>query len=227
MTAFRCVAAVGLVLSVANSAVPVLNPWNSLSFDEVTYEVFGGNTAHCYVNTALRECFPRPMISKEGRRVYITAWVHTCGHVCEDRTQKVCVPSRIQQIGLGAFENCSRLTWVAFEAGSALKKIEEDAFACSLLASICLPRSIEKIKEDAFSECHSLQTVFFDKGSQLSCIGPRAFEGCALQAIYIPSDVESIWRCAFSKCQALNFVTFEPGSKLQVTGIKVFAGCLS
>ncbi|MDR1267324.1 MAG: leucine-rich repeat domain-containing protein, partial [Holosporales bacterium] len=227
MTAFRCVAAVGLVLSVANSAVPMLNPWNSLSLDGYVYQLFGGNTAHCHVNTTLRECFPRSRVSKEGRRVYVVAWVRAYDHIREERLQKVCVSRGIEQIGRETFKWCAHLTWIAFEAGSELKKIEEDAFACSLLACIRLPRSIEKIKEGAFSECHCLKSVFFEKGSQLSCIGPRAFEGCALQAIWIPKSVESIWRCAFSKCQALNFVTFEPGSKLQVTGIKVFAGCLS
>ena len=68
------------------------------------------------------------------------------------------IPEGIKLIGLGAFLNCSRLTFVSIP--NSVKEIGVQAFdGCSSLTSITIPKSVEEIGSDAFVDCSKLTSA--------------------------------------------------------------------
>jgi hypothetical protein len=80
---------------------------------------------------------------------------------------------------------------VSFEPGSALREIQQMAFAdCSLIESICIPSSVETIGEFCFQNSRFLSMVSFEPGSALREIHETAFFNCRrLQSIDLPPSV--------------------------------------
>ncbi len=68
---------------------------------------------------------------------------------------EVHLPDSLEQIGEGAFADCTSLAYVTFGAG--LKTVEAEAFyGCVSLASVSLPRSVELVGDRAFAKCKKL-----------------------------------------------------------------------
>lgn len=68
----------------------------------------------------------------------------------------VTIPAEITTIGLNAFEYCSNLTTLVFEAGSSLTEIQDYAFyACNRLKYVNLPEGLTRIGSYAFAYCGS------------------------------------------------------------------------
>ena len=108
----------------------------------------------------------------------------------------ITIPASVTSIGNNAFQGCTHLTTVEFEAGSQLTSIEEYVFAIYLeptpnfippadvlmgtphivpLTSIKIPASVTSIGNNAFQGCTYLTTVEFEAGSQLASISETAF----------------------------------------------------
>lgn len=113
----------------------------------------------------------------------------------------------LQYLGVGAFEDCSKITTVNLQSAS-LNYIGEDCFngctnlssvafdlTCPLqtiyvrtfkdtkISSIKIPKKVKLIKSDAFKNCTSLTTVYLPKS--LTKIEDYAFTGCdALTTVY-------------------------------------------
>ena len=63
----------------------------------------------------------------------------------------VSIPNTVEEIGEGAFEDCTALSSLRFATGSRLKTIGEDAFKdCSSITSLTIPDSVESIGSNAF-----------------------------------------------------------------------------
>lgn len=72
----------------------------------------------------------------------------------------VTVPGTVETIAASAFANCSEITEIEFEEGSALTTIEKNAFSnCSSLTEIVIPAGVESLGDYAFSNCSALTTI--------------------------------------------------------------------
>ena len=134
-----------------------------------------------------------------------------------------CELSRVSQnLFLGVFSNCSKLTNVKF--GESVTNIPDYAFSGSALANITIPESINGIGEGAFYNCASLESItFFDS---VKNIGSRAFSGCSsLTSITLPDGVTNIESSAFSGCSSLTSVTML--GNVTSIGSSAFSGCAS
>ena len=99
------------------------------------------------------------------------------------------VPAYVNEIGKGAFINCSSLKTLTFEDGSKLEQIQDSAFAnCISLECVTTPASIKVIGTGAFFECKSLSSVTVNEGTLV--IGKQAFQKCAaLASVKLPASL--------------------------------------
>ena len=141
------------------------------------------------------------------------------------------IPASVQTIGEAAFQECTKLATVKFEAGSLLETLEGYSgslyygafYGCTSLTSIEIPASVQTIGAATFQGCSRLADVKFEEGSKLSaiegyccgygCYG--AFLGCPLITIDIPASVQTIGEAAFQECTKLATVRFEHNSQLK------------
>ena len=135
----------------------------------------------------------------------------------------VVIPSTVEghfvtSIGASAFEYCTALKSVRFEA--SIKSIGDSAFAgCGNLESVTLPDSIISIGTGAFGLCTALTTVNF--GNSVDSIGDSAFAYCtSLKSVTLPDSIVSIGAGAFSSCTQLDSVTIP--SRVQTIGHSAF-----
>lgn len=97
----------------------------------------------------------------------------------------VSVPSTVEVIGEGAFEN-----------NTSVEKV-------------ILPDSVKEIQAYAFWKCDRLKTVVL--GKKLKQIGDFSFMNCTgLETITIPSSVQSIGIKAFAECRSFEEITIPP-----------------
>ncbi len=117
------------------------------------------------------------------------------------------IPRSVKKIWPGAFQFCSSLTSVDFEAGSQLEAIDQSAFAyCKSLKSVELPESVTSIGQQAFEYCSSLKSVTIPEG--VTSIEYGTFHQCtSLENVNIPSGVTSIGDSAFRRCLSLTSIT--------------------
>lgn len=154
----------------------------------------------------------------------------------------------------GAFQGCSALISVEFEAGSELTSINEKAFAdCEQLTSIKLEDTkLETIGERAFRDTTKLLTVTFpdtckelgdyafsnsgltkyqvaSAASRLETIGNYAFSNCTnMVSIDIPDSVTTIGNYAFNDLGSLKTININAEtSKLSSIGEYAFCDCTS
>lgn len=83
------------------------------------------------------------------------------------------IPSAVETLGFGAFQECSSLEKVAF-SGSHITEIPAQTFyACSSLKEVTLPPSLTAIGDYAFAECGSLE--YLEIPASVTEIGEGAF----------------------------------------------------
>ena len=151
----------------------------------------------------------------------------------------ITIPNSLSQIGIHAFNGCTNLVYVSFDAPSNLSRIGDYSFFnCSSLESIIIPKTVTFIGESAFRRCSGLKSVIFERPSNLSRIGLNAFRDCiSITSIDIPSSVQEIMDGAFGDCSGLNYILFEnPSSVIRIGSDRlsfnweergVFEGCIS
>lgn len=132
-------------------------------------------------------------------------------------------PKSLKEIG-GTFLGCKALTTVKFEEGSKLETIGAYTFnECALLESITIPASVTYIGVFAFGSCSKLSKVEFEKDSKLQNISTQAFYRCnALKSVKLPASVTSIGLSAFGDCYSLTKVEFEKNNSLASVNDKAF-----
>jgi hypothetical protein len=91
------------------------------------------------------------------------------------RSSAIVIQSRIELVGDFCFFYCRSLTSVTFELNSKLQRIEESAFASSVLTVIIIPSSVEVLCKKCFSYCWSLTSVTFEMNSKLREVAADSF----------------------------------------------------
>ena len=101
----------------------------------------------------------------------------------------------VNEIGSGAFRECSNLTAVIMEDG--IETIGSNAFyECTTLTNLSFPNTLKTVGATAFWNCYQLTSLVFPEGMQT--IGNSAFTFCGnVKKIVLPSTLSSIGRGAF------------------------------
>lgn len=101
--------------------------------------------------------------------------------------ESVTLPSSLESIGWGAFENCDKLKKVIIPEG--VKKIEECTFrSCRSLETVIIPNSVTKIEEKAFEHSGITNIIIPDS---VTSIGQYAFGSCKkLKSLVLPDNVQ-------------------------------------
>ena len=167
--------------------------------------------------------------------------------------KSITIPASVTTIGNGAFENCTALETVIFEAGSSLSvlgaglseetnifkntpalrnvtlpstltEIGGHAFEDSGVAEINLPNTLTTIGDYAFSNCDNLTRV--DLFANISYLGNYAFYDCDSLVDAKPSfGLEYIGALAFGYCEKLS-EAYIPATVTEIVG-NPFVGCTS
>lgn len=169
---------------------------------------------------ALKQCKVRTIIFEEGIYRISTSFSST-------DVVNVVLPSTLDTIDWGTFENCYDLETVvipegvsgisnrAFKGCSSLKEvtipstvtyISDEAFSlCSAMESVNLVDGLRKIYDEAFSSCKSLKTLSIP--NTVKSMGDDVFLRSGLETIELPETLEQIGSGFFAGCDALTSVT--------------------
>ena len=144
---------------------------------------------------------------------------------CKGFTGNLIIPDSVTKIGDNAFNNCTGFNGT-LTLSNQLETIGEYAFSgCSkLMGSLVIPDSVTLIDAYAFNACKG-----FDKltiGNNVITIGNNAFWYCTgfNGDLVIPDSVTSIGDFAFSMCNGFDG-TLTLGSSLDSIGEEAFSGC--
>jgi hypothetical protein len=111
-----------------------------------------------------------------------------------------------------AFQGCTALSRVEFEAPSKLKNLYLASFCdCSSLRTICVPKSVRQIASSSKRGRTSLQSISFQSGSRLREIGRYAFSNCPiLESITLPESVRIVNVQAWSGRETVFTILIQP-----------------
>lgn len=115
-----------------------------------------------------------------------------CGFTCE-----LVLPEGLEEIGMGAFQNCKNL-YGNLRLPAGLKKIGERAFfLCeSLTGALEIPQGISTIPTECFDGCWFGGTLKLHDG--LTAIGESAFRNCGFKGeLNLPKNLEVISNYVF------------------------------
>ena len=123
----------------------------------------------------------------------------------DDTLTEFVVNEGIEEIGKGAFSDCSNLETISFSRG--IRKIGDFAFfSCEKIEEIILKEGLEEIGGGAFDSCSRLKHVVLVKG--IRKIGERAFEDTALTHFEMNEGLEEVGFGIFVGCKELKTVSF-------------------
>ena len=130
------------------------------------------------------------------------------------------IPNSVTSIGDFAFNDCSSLTSVTYNANAI---VGYRIFArCTLLKKLTIGNEVSIIPDGIFYECKRLSSITIP--ASVITIGSESFRDCTgLKNIVGGDGIKKIGDEAFSGCSSLEY--FRMGSSAKVIGDKAFSGC--
>ncbi len=108
---------------------------------------------------------------------------------------EVVLPSTLEEIGKGAFAQCSKLTSAIIP--ESVISMGTDIFQdCTSLRYVELPQNMTRIPTDMFYGCDSLENLVIPNG--VETIGEAAFYGSGLKRLNLPASVKTLERWSFA-----------------------------
>ena len=115
--------------------------------------------------------------------------------------------SKLEYLGKGAFEGCSKLQKITIPQG--MKKIGERVFTGSGITAIEMPEGMEQVAEYCFMDCKALKIAKLPES--LTKIGVGIFYGCeSLQEVNLPRGITEIPPLTFGNCN-IKHITIPAG----------------
>lgn len=161
--------------------------------------------------------------------------------------EELVIPKYITTVGNYAFENCTSLSKITFNAvhcnnmdahfvfmgcnsineiiiGKNVKYLPWGAFTETDITSVDIPDNVEEIGPYAFSKCDKLENVKL--GKNVLIIGERAFSECTvLEDISMGEKITTLGPSVFLNCSSLNEIILP--SNLVTLKNHMFDGCSS
>ena len=161
------------------------------------------------------------------------------------KLEYVNIPSSVQNIGIGAFENCIALKNVMINGNiteikdftfyncielygvslpNTVKIIGKNAFdGCIKMEGFSMPTNIVNIEDFAFANCRLIDNISF--GYNLYSIGNEAFKNCkSLEGILIPASVNKLGDFVFKNCSNLVSFVILDNNELSYVGENILYG---
>ncbi|MCH5152512.1 MAG: leucine-rich repeat protein [Clostridiales bacterium] len=134
---------------------------------------------------------------------------------------QIYIPASVTSIGAKAFDGCSSLNNILFDADIKLASIGEQVFKDTTgLLSIQFPNSVTEIGESAFINSGLTEIEW----NNVVTVGSSAFEGCTgLTSLTIPNTLQSLGKGVFKNCT--NISTLHWNNSQCVIGDTIFEGC--
>jgi hypothetical protein len=139
--------------------------------------------------------------------------------------EEIEIPSGVESIGAGCFEQCTFLAKLDFGPKSILRRLESNLFARCGIASFIVPAHVTTIDSDVFFHCRRLRELKFAPGSMVRMIGEQAFRGLPLRVVEIPDELRVLGRFCFAGCKLLSQVKMTKKSQLRRIDDGVFKAC--
>jgi hypothetical protein len=145
----------------------------------------------------------------------------------DSKLQSIHLPASFKAFGASAFQNCSRLTEVTFDASIDAPDLLADgaAFAfCTQLRNCVIPDCVTSIGEDTFEDDGK---YVFNLPSQLKTIGQFAFVNTlGPSTLTLPASVTDLGASAFKNVRALTSADLS-ATKLTELSSSAFEDCSS
>ncbi len=155
----------------------------------------------------------------------------------EARFASVKIPASVTSIGSSAFQNCTLLKTVEFEAPADGTEAQDlaigaSAFNGSGITSITLPARVNSLGANVFQNCVSLQTATLTD-VKIESLAAHLFNGCSLlETVYLPTTLTANAlksNAIFKNCTSLTDIWYEGEAVLAKptasSNNKVFYGC--
>jgi len=184
------------VNGLVNPQTPIVNVPASVTYNSATYQV--------------ANIYPHAFKEENGQN-YITS---------------VTLPASLKFVGVGAFQNCTLLKSVTFQA-TEMNAINTEAFRdCASLETVRMPGRLTTLGSSTFYGCSKLQSMTIPEG--VKTIESTTFNNCnSLTSLTLPSTLETIKRYSLGLCQALkslhipaSVTTIEAGSFREDNGLE-------
>lgn len=140
--------------------------------------------------------------------------------------KKIILPSTVEIIGDGAFENCPLLEEVTFPDGNFVKSIGKRAFYdCVSLTKFTFSFLTANVGAEAFGGCVGVTEYVGLENSEVTVIAEGTFyNNSALTSVALSNKVVEIGISSFEGCERAD-ISFPNGNVVVSVGEKGFFGC--
>ena len=154
---------------------------------------------------------------------------HIPAYLCRELTllNTIVIPNSVTSIGISAFDGCSGLTEVIWNARN-VQDFQDNSrrpfSGCDRLTDFVFGEEVEHIPAYLCRELTLLNTIVIP--NSVTSIGTNAFSFCrGLTKVSIPNSVKTIGNWAFYRCTGLTTVTI--GNSVTSIGNRAFYSCRS
>ena len=154
---------------------------------------------------------------------------HIPAYLCRELTllNTIVIPNSVTSIGISAFDGCSGLTEVIWNARN-VQDFQDNSSrpfsGCDRLTDFVFGEEVEHIPAYLCRELTLLNTIVIP--NSVTSIGTNAFSFCrGLTKVSIPNSVKTIGNWAFYRCTGLTTVTI--GNSVTSIGNRAFYSCTS
>ena len=194
---------------------------------EITAKAESGITASCKVK--VKEAQDEFVISSgvltkyngTSKNVTIPSDVNSIGEgAFENNTsvEKVIFPENLKSIGKEAFSGCSSLTEVNFPKN--LETIGDSAFyRCSKVKEVSVPKSVKSLEYACFAYMNSLEKAVISDG--VKDLGTALFsEDTSLKDVTLPDNITKIPTSMFINCSSLSSIDIKKASIIEMSSFE-------
>ena len=161
--------------------------------------------------------------------VFVEEVEHIPAYLCRELTllNTIVIPNSVTSIGISAFDGCSGLTEVIWNARN-VQDFQDNSrrpfSGCDRLTDFVFGEEVEHIPAYLCRELTLLNTIVIP--NSVTSIGTNAFSFCrGLTKVSIPNSVKTIGNWAFYRCTGLTTVTI--GNSVTSIGNRAFYSCTS